>query len=105
MSARGLVSIDARVEMSIVVLSRVSIDEVELVSIDAVCFSLRINPSKRAGFENKISFSLLFCVLQGMHLEKKNFFVSNLKQKLKPRLILLIKSNGESNVSQQRRQI
>ncbi|KAF3600229.1 hypothetical protein F2Q69_00034965 [Brassica cretica] len=67
MSARGLVSIDVRVELSIVALSQVSIDVVEVVSIDVeevvliddVHFSLRIERSKRVGSEKKSNSSLL----------------------------------------------
>ena len=90
MSARGLVSTDVRVEMSIVALSQmsidvvevVSIDVVEVVSIDDVCFSLRIERSKRDGSEKKSNSSLLLLVLIGMYLKDKNFFyVSNYDSK------------------------
>ena len=46
LSARGLVYIDARVEVLIVARSQVSIDEVEVVSMR---FSLRIERSKHDG--------------------------------------------------------
>ena len=90
MSARGLVSIDVRIELSIVALSEVSIDVVEVVSIDVVkvvsidvvevvsiddvCFSLRIERSKLVGSEKKSNSSLLLMVLIGMYLKDKNFF-------------------------------
>ena len=53
MSARGLVSIDVRVELSIIALCKVSIDVEELVSIDDARFSLRVERSKRVGSERK----------------------------------------------------
>ncbi|KAF2548399.1 hypothetical protein F2Q70_00022841 [Brassica cretica] len=54
---RGLVAIDARVEVSIVARSQMLIDEEELVSIDAARFSLRIVHSKRVGSKKKSNFS------------------------------------------------
>ena len=82
MSARGLVSIDVRVELSIVSLAQVSIDIVEVASIDDVRFSLRIERSKRAGSEKKNNSSLLLLVLIGMYLkDKKFFYVSNYDNK------------------------
>ena len=75
-----------------------AIDVEELVSIDAARFSLRIERSKRVGSEKKSNSSLLLLVLIGMYLKnKKKNFVSNLKQKLKPKLNLLIKSNGDQS--------
>ena len=63
---RGLVSIDTRVEVSIVARSQVSIDKVEVVSIDSARFSLRIKHSKRVGSDNT-----------NMHVpeRKENFFM------------------------------
>ena len=77
---RGSVSIDALIEVSIVALSQISIDEEELVSIDAARFSLRIVHSKRGGSEKKSNTSLLLLVLMYMYLKTRNFFVSNLNQ-------------------------
>ena len=99
MSARGLVSIDVRVELSIVALSQVSIDVVEVVSIDVlevvsidvvevfsiddVCFSLRIERFKRVGSEKKSNSSFLLLVLIDLYLKDKKFFfhVSNYDSK------------------------
>ena len=67
----GLESIDAQVEVLIVALSQMSIDEEELVSIDAARFSLRIVHSKCAGSEKNSNFSLLILVLMGMYLKNK----------------------------------
>ncbi|KAF3529359.1 hypothetical protein DY000_02040075 [Brassica cretica] len=63
MSPRGMVSIDVRVELSIVALSQVSIDVVEVVSIDDVRFSLRIERFKRAGSEKMCNSSLFLLLL------------------------------------------
>ena len=51
LSVRGLVSIDAQVEVLIVARSQMSIDEEELVSVDTARFSLWILHSKRVGSE------------------------------------------------------
>ena len=90
MSARGLVSIDVRVELSIVALSQVSIDVVEVVSIDIVevvsiddlRFSLQMERSKSAGYEKISNSSLMLLVLIGMYLkDKKKNYVSNYDSK------------------------
>ena len=71
--SREQMSIDVRVEVSIVGGSQVSVDGSELLSIDTVHLSFR---TKRAGSENSSDFSLLLLVLLGMHLKeikKKNY--------------------------------
>ena len=72
----GSVSIDARVELSIVSPSQMSIDEEELVSIDVVCFSLQIVCSKRDGSEKKRNSSLLLLVLMRMYQKNKKQILS-----------------------------
>jgi len=71
LSVRGLVSIDARFEVSIVALSQMSIDEEELVSINAARFSLRVVHSSRGGSEKNSNSSLLLLVQMGMYLKNK----------------------------------
>ena len=71
LSVRGLVSIDARFEVSIVALSQMSIDEEELVSINAARFSLRVVRSSRGGSEKNSNSSLLLLVQMGMYLKNK----------------------------------
>ncbi|KAG5388342.1 hypothetical protein IGI04_029883 [Brassica rapa subsp. trilocularis] len=70
MSAHRLVSIDIQVEVSIGGSSKVSVEEVELLSIDIARLSLKIVLSKRAGSENNSDFSLVLLVLLGMHLKR-----------------------------------
>lgn len=77
--ACGLVSIDAWVVMICPRSQMVSINEEEVVLIDAACFSFRIVHSSLAGSENESLFSLLLMVLQRMHLKEtiKKIYVSN----------------------------
>ena len=76
MSARELMLIDVQVEVSIVGRSQVSVDEIELMSIDTVCLSLQIERSKCAGSENKSDFFFLVASGTDRHLpenlRKKN---------------------------------
>lgn len=52
-------SIDVRVEVSIVGRSQVSVEVIELMSIDTARLSFQIERSKRAGSENKSDFFLV----------------------------------------------
>ena len=61
--------------MSILALSQVSISVIEVVSIDAACFSLWIERSKRAGFEKKSNSFLLLLVLIGIYPKTRIFFL------------------------------
>ena len=74
LSARGMASNDTLVEVSIVSPSQVSFNEEELMSINAVRFSLRIELSKCVGSEKKSYFFLLLLVLMDMYLKNKKCF-------------------------------
>ena len=68
--------------MSIDVVEVVSMDVLEVLSIDDARFSLRIERSKRDGSEKKSISSLLLLVLIGIYLkDKKFFYVSNYDSK------------------------